>query len=82
MVQVNCKEVVSKDIPHTTPFLLNLGETFDVGIDTRTAVDPKDYTLPFRFSGIINKVTIKIGKEQLAQSDLSLKHNILASINY
>ncbi|MFZ1320237.1 MAG: arylsulfatase, partial [Ignavibacteria bacterium] len=81
-LSVDGKEVVSKDIPHTTPFLLNLGETFDVGIDTRTAVDPKDYTLPFRFSGIINKVTIKIGKEQLAQSDLSLKHNILASINY
>ena len=30
---------------------MTLGETFDVGVDTRTAVDDEDYQLPFAFSG-------------------------------
>ncbi len=81
-LSVDGKEVASKEIPHTTPFLMNLGETFDVGIDTRTPVDPKDYQIPFRFGGTISKVIIKIGPEQLSSSEVIYKNNILASVNY
>jgi len=36
------------EIPHTIPFTMSIDETFDVGSDTRTAVND-DYKLPFRF---------------------------------
>ena len=42
----------TQDSP-TAPF--PIGETFDVGIDTRTPVDD-DYQLPFRFNGKIDKL--------------------------
>jgi len=63
-LSVDGKVVDTKAIPHTTPFLMNLGESMDVGSDTRTGVSD-DYTLPFNFSGKLNKVTYKIGPSQL-----------------
>ena len=54
------KEVASKKIPHTIPFLMTFDETFDVGVDTRTGVDDNDYQLPFRFTGKLDKLTIKL----------------------
>ena len=44
-------------------------ETFDVGIDTRSGVNDKDYVSPFPFKGTINKLTIKLGPSQLADAD-------------
>jgi hypothetical protein len=38
------------------PQMMSVDETFDVGIDTRTAVDDS-YKVPFRFNGRINKPT-------------------------
>jgi hypothetical protein len=37
-------------------------------MDTRTGVDDS-YELPFRFTGTIDKLTYKIGPEQLAADD-------------
>src|SRR6478736_5431048 len=54
------KEVASKKIPHTMPFLETFDETFDVGVDTPTGVDDKDYKPPFRFTGKIDKLTVKL----------------------
>ncbi len=48
---------------------MNLDETFDVGIDLRTPVDDKDYQVPFRFTGKLNNLTIKLGHEQLTDAD-------------
>ncbi len=42
-------------------------ETFDVGIDTRTSVDDKDYDVPFKFTGKVNKLTFKLGPEELTE---------------
>ena len=64
-LKVDDKEVAAKNVPHTIPFLMAIDETFDVGIDTRTPVDDKDYQVPFRFTGKLNKLTIKLGPEQL-----------------
>ena len=47
-------------MPHTIPFLLTFDETFDVGVDTRTGVDDNDYQPPFKFTGNINKLTVKL----------------------
>ena len=41
---------------------MTIDETFDIGSDTRTAVDDS-YKLPFRFTGKIDKLTYKLGPE-------------------
>jgi len=65
---VDGKEIASKKIPHTIPLLMSIDETFDVGSDTRTAVN-NDYKLPFRFTGTIDKLTFNLGPEQLTDAD-------------
>jgi arylsulfatase len=66
VLKVDGKEVASKKIPHTVPFIFQWDETFDVGSDTGTPVDDKDYQVPFRFTGKLNKLTVKLGPSQLA----------------
>jgi arylsulfatase A-like enzyme len=69
VLKVDDKEVANNKAPHTAPFLLTIDETFDVGIDTRTPVDDKDYQVPFRFTGKLNKLTFKLGPTQLTSDD-------------
>ena len=45
-----------------------IDETFDIGIDTRTPVDDS-YKLPFRFTGKIDKLTFKLGPEQMTAEE-------------
>jgi arylsulfatase len=68
-LSVDGKEVDKKTVPHTIPALMTIDETFDVGIDTRTGVDDKDYQPPFAFNGKIAKLTIKVGPSQFAEAD-------------
>ena len=35
----------------TLPLILQWDENFDVGADTETPVDDKDYQVPFKFTG-------------------------------
>jgi arylsulfatase len=65
---VDGKELARKTIAHTIPLLMTIDETFDIGIDTRSPVDDS-YELPFRFTGKIDKLTIKLGPSQLAEND-------------
>jgi hypothetical protein len=65
---VDAKEADRKTIPHTIPFLMAIDETFDIGVDTRTAVD-FSYDLPFRFNGTIDKLTYNLGHEQMSPED-------------
>jgi arylsulfatase len=60
VLSVDGQVVDSKTIPHTIPFVETIYETFDVGVDTRTGVDDNDYQPPFRFTGTIDKLTIKL----------------------
>ena len=62
VLSVDGKEVASKTIPHTIPFVETIYETFDVGVDTRTGVDDSDYQPPFRFTGTLDKLTVKVGR--------------------
>ena len=57
--------MASQAIPHTIPFLMTIDESFDVGVDTRTPVDDKDYKVPFRFTGTLDKLTVKVGPPQI-----------------
>jgi hypothetical protein len=68
VLTVDGKELARKKIPHTIPFLMAIDESFDIGSDTRTAVND-DYKLPFRFTGTINKLTFKLGPSQLLSTD-------------
>ncbi len=53
-------EVAAAAIPHTIPFIMPWDETLDVGIDTRTGVEDKDYQVPFAFTGTIDKLTVRL----------------------
>ena len=69
VLKVDGRNVATLKIPHTVPFLLPGDETFDVGVDTRTPVNDKDYQVPFRFNGKINKLTFNLGPVQMTEED-------------
>jgi arylsulfatase len=60
VLSVDGREVASKKMPHTIPVLMTIDETFDIGSDTRTGVDDNDYQVPFKFTGKIDKLTVKL----------------------
>ena len=61
VLKVDGAEVAKHTIPHTSPALEAVDEGCDIGYDTRTGVDDRDYQVPFPFTGNINKVTFKPG---------------------
>ncbi|HLW88961.1 MAG TPA: arylsulfatase [Terriglobales bacterium] len=69
ILSVDGQSVDSKTIPHTIPFIMSIDETFDVGVDTRTGVDDKDYQVPFRFAGKLNKLTVNLKPEPMSAED-------------
>jgi arylsulfatase A-like enzyme len=68
VLSVDGKVLDRKTIPHTIPLVVTFFETFDVGVDTRTPIDPS-YELPFRFTGKIDKLTIRVGPSQLSEPE-------------
>jgi len=69
VLKVDGQEVVSKKVEHTIPVILQWDETFDIGADTGTPVDDHDYQVPFKFTGKLNKLTLKIERPQLTPED-------------
>ena len=69
VLKVDGREVANEKIPHTIPIIITMDETFDVGVDTRTGVNDKDYRIPFRFNGKLNKLTFKVGPMQLTSDE-------------
>ena len=59
-LKVDGKMVDAKRIAKTLPFLFPEDETFDVGVDTRTPIDDRDYQVPFRFTGKLVKLTVEL----------------------
>src|SRR6266481_3230193 len=68
VLSIDGKEADRKTIPHTVPLMMAIDETFDIGVDTRTAVD-FSYDLPFRFNGKIDKLIYNLGPSQLSAED-------------
>lgn len=81
VLSVDGSQVATQTIPHTIPFIMSIDETFDVGVDTRTPVDDNDYQVPFRFTGKIDKLTFKLGPEQLMPADQKAKAEAHASVH-
>ena len=77
VLSVDGKELARQTIPHTIPILMSIDETFDIGVDTRTAVDDS-YKLPFRFTGKIDKLTFKLGPPQMTAEDQRRAQEALA----
>jgi arylsulfatase len=70
VLKVDSKVVATQKMEHTVPIILQFDETFDVGADTGTPVDDKDYQVPFRFTGKLNKLTLSIDRPQLTPDDV------------
>jgi arylsulfatase len=62
VLYVDGQEVARNSIEHTTPVTFPEDESFDVGQDTRSGVAMLEYRYdaPFKFTGKINKLTIKL----------------------
>jgi len=56
----------------TIPLALQWDEPLDIGADTGTPVDDRDYQVPFRFSGRLNKVTIRLQPRTLTPAEEAL----------
>jgi arylsulfatase A-like enzyme len=69
VLKVDDKVVATGKQANSISFLQVADETFDVGIDTRTGVNDKDYQVPFAFDGKIHKLTVNLGPMQLSAAD-------------
>jgi arylsulfatase len=69
-LKVDGKVVATKTMTKTLPMILQWDESFDIGSDTLTGVNDADYQPPFRFTGTLNKLTIKIDRPQLSAVDI------------
>ncbi len=70
VLKVDGKEVANQKMAHTIPLILQWDETFDIGADTGTPVDDKDYQVPFRFTGKLNRLTIKVERPSLTPEEV------------
>jgi arylsulfatase len=69
VLKVDGKVVATGKQANSIAFLQVADETFDVGVDTRTGVNDKDYQVPFAFDGKINKLTVNLGPMQLTAAE-------------
>ena len=80
VLSVDGRKLARKTIAHTIPLLMTVDETFDIGMDTGTAVDDS-YELPFSFTGTIDKLTFKLGPSQLTAEDEKAAAEAFARVN-
>jgi arylsulfatase A-like enzyme len=78
VLTVDGKVLSTQKMEHTIPFLMALDESLDIGMDTRTPVD-ETYKLPFKFTGTINKLTYKLGPEQISKAEREVMDRAVAA---
>lgn len=71
ILSIDGHEAARLALPHTTPFTFAWDETFDVGLDTGTPVDDKDYQVPFAFSGKLEKLTVDLGEGPVTEAAMN-----------
>jgi arylsulfatase A-like enzyme len=69
VLKVDGTEVATQRMDHTIPLIMQWDETFDIGSDTGTPVDDQDYQVPFKFTGKLSKLTLKLDRPQLTPVD-------------
>jgi arylsulfatase len=70
VLKVDGKEVASQKMERTIPLIMQWDETFDIGSDTGTPVEDKDYQVPFTLTARLNKLTIKLDRPKLSPEDI------------
>ena len=78
-ISVDEKPVAEGRIERTIPFRMSLDETLDIGEDTGTPVS-EDYHVPFKFTGTLNRVVIRLGEEKLSADDEAQVRRALAEL--
>jgi hypothetical protein len=66
VLKVDGKEVARQRMEHSIPLIMQWDENFDIG----APVDEADYQVPFRFTGKLEKLTLKIDRPTLSPEDL------------
>jgi len=69
-LEADGKVVATQTLERTVPLTLPWDETFDIGSDTGTPVDDRDYQVPFRFNGGIGKLTMALDRPKLTPEDI------------
>jgi hypothetical protein len=69
-LKVDGEVVAEHRMERTVPLILQWDETFDIGADTGTTVDDKDYQVPFTFTGKLDKLTISLDRPPLTPEDI------------
>lgn len=69
VLKVDGRDVATQKMENTVPLILQWDENLDVGADTGTPVDDRDYQVPFRFTGALNKLTLTVDRPQLTTED-------------
>ena len=67
-LNVDDKLVAEGRVDRTYPFRVALDETLDIGEDTGTPVS-EDYHVPFKFTGTLNRVLIRLSDAELSAED-------------
>lgn len=70
VLKVDGKIVATQKMEKTIPMTLQWDENFDVGADTGTPVDDRDYQVPFRFNGKLDKLILTIDRPKLSPEDI------------
>jgi arylsulfatase len=71
VLKVDGREVARQKMERTLPLILQWDESFDVGSDTGTPVDDRDYQIPFKLTAKLNKLTLKLDRPQLTPKDIA-----------
>lgn len=72
VLKVDGTTVVTQKMDRTLPLILQWDETFDIGSDTGTPVDDRDYQVPFKFTGRLLRLTLKLDRPQLTPAEIKL----------
>ena len=59
-LSVDGKVVDGHPMPKSLPIAVAWDETFNVGLDSGTPVDDKDYQVPFPFTGKLDKLAVQL----------------------
>jgi len=76
---VDGKAVKTIKMEKTIPMILQWDESFDIGSDTETGVNDKDYMPPFKLTADLIKLTIKVDRPQLSEADIQKLKDAMAS---
>jgi arylsulfatase A-like enzyme len=69
-LKLDGKEVATQKMERTLPLILQWDESFDIGSDSGTPVCDQDYQVPFKFTGKLEKLTLKLDRPQLSPADM------------